>query len=185
VYPAITQDMLANMNVEDILQRDARVRIMLGTTKRVAAPDSKTFGEKIARYIDSKEKKRGNEKKLKGKGKGKGKNKSKNGKETKSKGKDRGKKKGGQSSLMDLVMKKGGKGSANAKKGDVPAPEPAPSQKTQKDGTQPEEDGPAYWPLIRQVRIRCKALALSTGAILVDLPGVAGQPWSFNSRIRD
>ena len=29
------------------------------------------------------------------------------------------------------------------------------------------------WPLIRQVGIKCKAKALSTGAILVDLPGVA------------
>ncbi len=30
---------------------------------------------------------------------------------------------------------------------------------------------PALWPLIRQVTIRCRADALSTGAILVDLPG--------------
>lgn len=29
----------------------------------------------------------------------------------------------------------------------------------------------ALWPLIRQVNVRCNALALSTGAILVDLPG--------------
>lgn len=30
---------------------------------------------------------------------------------------------------------------------------------------------PALWPLIRQVSIRARAAALSTGAILVDLPG--------------
>ena len=30
---------------------------------------------------------------------------------------------------------------------------------------------PALWPLIRQVTIRCRAAALSTGAVLVDLPG--------------
>src|SRR5882757_9821334 len=29
----------------------------------------------------------------------------------------------------------------------------------------------AFWPLIRQVNVRCHAEALSTGAILVDLPG--------------
>ncbi|PPR06571.1 hypothetical protein CVT24_001752 [Panaeolus cyanescens] len=34
-------------------------------------------------------------------------------------------------------------------------------------------DAPALWPLIRQVKVRCKAEALSTGAVLVDLPGVA------------
>ncbi len=30
----------------------------------------------------------------------------------------------------------------------------------------------ALWPLIRQVNVRCNALALSTGAVLVDLPGM-------------
>lgn len=32
-------------------------------------------------------------------------------------------------------------------------------------------DSPALWPLIRQVNVRCHAKALSTGAVLVDLPG--------------
>ena len=32
-------------------------------------------------------------------------------------------------------------------------------------------DAPALWPLIRQVNVRCHAKALSTGAVLVDLPG--------------
>lgn len=34
-----------------------------------------------------------------------------------------------------------------------------------------EVDAPALWPLIRQVNVRCSSAALSTGAILVDLPG--------------
>lgn len=34
-----------------------------------------------------------------------------------------------------------------------------------------DADAPALWPLIRQVNVRCNALALSTGAVLVDLPG--------------
>ncbi|KAL0573916.1 hypothetical protein V5O48_008036 [Marasmius crinis-equi] len=36
----------------------------------------------------------------------------------------------------------------------------------------PGVEEPVYWPLIRVVRIRCRAPCLSTGAILVDLPGV-------------
>jgi len=36
-----------------------------------------------------------------------------------------------------------------------------------------KESEPAFWPLIKQVRVRCHSKALSTGAILVDLPGVA------------
>ena len=35
-----------------------------------------------------------------------------------------------------------------------------------------DSDAPAFWPLIRQVNVRCNAEALSTGAVLVDLPGV-------------
>ncbi|TDL29353.1 hypothetical protein BD410DRAFT_18164 [Rickenella mellea] len=34
-------------------------------------------------------------------------------------------------------------------------------------------DDPALWPLIRQVNVKCNSEALKTGAILVDLPGVA------------
>ncbi|KAK0453568.1 hypothetical protein EV421DRAFT_2030518 [Armillaria borealis] len=33
------------------------------------------------------------------------------------------------------------------------------------------KDAPALWPLIRQVNVRCAAKALSTGTVLVDLPG--------------
>ncbi|KAJ2929967.1 hypothetical protein H1R20_g7128, partial [Candolleomyces eurysporus] len=41
------------------------------------------------------------------------------------------------------------------------------------DESDQESEGATFWPLIRQVGIKCKAKALSTGAILVDLPGVA------------
>jgi hypothetical protein len=34
-----------------------------------------------------------------------------------------------------------------------------------------DANAPAFWPLIRQVNVRCNAACLSTGAILVDLPG--------------
>lgn len=42
------------------------------------------------------------------------------------------------------------------------------SEKTSKTR---DPDAPALWPLIRQVNVRCHAKALSTGAVLVDLPG--------------
>ncbi|KAK7470729.1 hypothetical protein VKT23_002151 [Stygiomarasmius scandens] len=36
-----------------------------------------------------------------------------------------------------------------------------------------DPNAPTFWPLIRQVNVRCKSACLSTGAVLVDLPGVA------------
>lgn len=41
----------------------------------------------------------------------------------------------------------------------------------EKEKTKPGD--PALWPLIRLVRVKCKSKALSCGAVLVDLPGVA------------
>ena len=39
------------------------------------------------------------------------------------------------------------------------------------DGSKVDQD-PTLWPLIRQVNVRCSSAALSSGAILVDLPGI-------------
>ncbi len=88
---------------------DPEIAKLLGTTKHISAPDSKTFGKEISKYIDSKDQKRGDKK----------------------------------------------------------------DKKKDKEKKKDKDDGPAYWPLIRQVRVWCNAKALSTGAILVDLPGVA------------
>ncbi|KAJ8590321.1 hypothetical protein M405DRAFT_897528 [Rhizopogon salebrosus TDB-379] len=52
-------------------------------------------------------------------------------------------------------------------------------------GTKKKDNGPALWPLIRQVNVRCNAKALSTGAILVDLPGVADANAARNSIAKD
>ncbi|VDC06880.1 unnamed protein product [Peniophora sp. CBMAI 1063] len=46
-------------------------------------------------------------------------------------------------------------------------------------------EGPAFWPLIRLVNVRCKAKALETGAILVDLPGVADANAARNNIAKD
>jgi hypothetical protein len=54
----------------------------------------------------------------------------------------------------------------------------------QKDKKQ-KDDEPAYWPLIRQVNVRCASAALSSGAILVDLPGVADANAARNSIAKD
>lgn len=44
-------------------------------------------------------------------------------------------------------------------------------QEKKKKEREEQESAPAFWPLIRLVNVRCNAKALSTGAILVDLPG--------------
>ncbi|KAF9263480.1 hypothetical protein L218DRAFT_979928 [Marasmius fiardii PR-910] len=69
--------------------------------------------------------------------------------------KDKEKKDGaGEKSLMDKVREAAGA---------------SWTKKTEKN----DPNAPAFWPLIRQVNVRCRSACLSTGAILVDLPGVA------------
>ena len=106
--------------------RPAEIAKLLGTTKHISSPDSKTFAKEISKYIDSKDQKRGDKKDKKDKKKDKDKKKEKS-----------------------------------------------------------KDDGPAYWPLIRQVRVKCSARALSTGAILVDLPGVADANAARNNIAKD
>ncbi|RPD61950.1 hypothetical protein L226DRAFT_613292 [Lentinus tigrinus ALCF2SS1-7] len=118
VYPSIDQEQLARMTIDQIINRDPKIAKLLGTTKHISTPDSKTFGKEISKYIDSKDQKRGDKKDKK---------------------------------------------------------------KDKKD----KDDGPAYWPLIRQVRVSCNAKALSTGAILVDLPGVADANAARNNIAKD
>ncbi|KAH8118439.1 hypothetical protein DFH11DRAFT_1849817 [Phellopilus nigrolimitatus] len=48
-----------------------------------------------------------------------------------------------------------------------------------------DDNGAALWPLIRQVNVRCSSEALSTGAVLVDLPGVADANAARSSIARD
>lgn len=48
-----------------------------------------------------------------------------------------------------------------------------------------DDDAPAFWPIIRQVKIRCPCAALSSGAVLVDLPGVADANAARNSIAKD
>ncbi|KAI0786384.1 hypothetical protein C8Q75DRAFT_771545 [Abortiporus biennis] len=144
VYPTITQEQLIRMSVDQILAKDIRIAKILGTTKHISSPDSKTFAKEIGKYIDSKDQKRGDKKKSKDKDKAK---------EKESKGK----------SLLAKFA------AATTKK------------KTSDD----DPDGPAFWPLIRQVNVHCNAACLSTGAILVDLPGVADANAARNNIAKD
>ncbi|KIK65342.1 hypothetical protein GYMLUDRAFT_70455 [Collybiopsis luxurians FD-317 M1] len=48
-----------------------------------------------------------------------------------------------------------------------------------------DSNAPAFWPLIRQVNVRCAADCLSSGCILVDLPGVADANAARNSIAKD
>lgn len=58
-------------------------------------------------------------------------------------------------------------------------------KKKDKEKKKKSESGPALWPLIRQVNVRCNSRALSTGAVLVDLPGVADANAARSSIARD
>ena len=67
--------------------------------------------------------------------------------------KEKAKEKAKEPTLMDKVRKSAGMSTSKSKDKDQ------------------DFDSPALWPLIRQVNVRCRAQALSTGAVLVDLPG--------------
>ncbi|KAG2077497.1 hypothetical protein BDR04DRAFT_1196025 [Suillus decipiens] len=118
VYPSIAQEQLVHLTVDQILARDKNIAKVLGTTKKISAKNSTIFAQEIAKYIDSKDQKRG-------------------------------------------------------------------SKKDKNKETKKTDHGPALWPLIRQVNVRCNAQALSTGAILVDLPGVADANAARNSIAKD
>ncbi|KAI0320228.1 hypothetical protein OF83DRAFT_1215368 [Amylostereum chailletii] len=137
VYPSIAQDQLGGMTVDQIMARDPRIKKMLGTVKKIVAKDSKAFAQEVAKYVDSKEKKRGDNKDKKDK-------------------KDKNKEK----SLSEILGNK-------------------PKNKEE------SSEGPAFWPLIRLVNVRCNSPALSTSAILVDLPGVADANAARNSIAKD
>lgn len=77
------------------------------------------------------------------------------------------KEKAKESSLMDKVRKSAGMSTSKSKDKDQ------------------DFDSPALWPLIRQVNVRCRAQALSTGAVLVDLPGVADANAARNNIAKD
>lgn len=105
---------------------------ILGTTKKISTKDSRSFAKEIAKYIDSKDQKRGKKDK-----------------------REREKEKEKTTSLMSIVRAKSAQHPRNL----------------DFQRTNAGDDEPALWPLIRQVNVRCKAAALSTGAVLVDLPG--------------
>ncbi|KAF8165415.1 Dynamin family-domain-containing protein [Crassisporium funariophilum] len=59
------------------------------------------------------------------------------------------------------------------------------SQTAPKQVKKADVNDSALWPLIRQVNVRCRAKALSTGAVLVDLPGVADANAARNNIAKD
>lgn len=48
------------MKEVQIIDRDPNIKRLLGTTKQISSANSKDFKKAIGKYIDSKEKKRGN-----------------------------------------------------------------------------------------------------------------------------
>jgi len=138
------------------LTRTTEIATILGDSKKIVAKDSKTFAKEIGKYIDSKDQSRGSKKKK--------------GKEGEKEKKDQPK----QTSLMDSVRRNAADQSRNVQP-NLPKP---------KDNSIVGEDV-ALWPLIRQVNVRCPSAALSTGAILVDLPGVADANAARNNIAKD
>ncbi|KAF8310147.1 hypothetical protein DL93DRAFT_2062306 [Clavulina sp. PMI_390] len=151
VYPGIAPERLGNMTVDQILGADSRINRILGATRHVEAKDSKTFGKEIAKFIDSKDQRRGNDKK-----KGTDKNKPKAPEKEKEKPKTMG------GSLIDLLKRKAEASAAAGKEGTAT----------------PDLE---LWPLIKNVKVRCNARALETGAVLCDLPGTADANAARNS----
>ncbi|KAJ6599136.1 hypothetical protein DFH09DRAFT_1130225 [Mycena vulgaris] len=62
VYPTISQEKLVTMTADQIIAKDPKIAKILGVTKNIVAKDSKTFAVEIAKYIDSKDQKRGKDK---------------------------------------------------------------------------------------------------------------------------
>lgn len=129
---------------------DPGVKQILGQTKKISEGTSKAFGKEMAKFIDSKDQKRGDKK-----------------------DKKKEKEKPKEPSVMDKVRKAAGQQVAQIRG--------APTA----SGSKSDGDEPAMWPLIKQVTVRCNAKALSTGAILVDLPGVADANAARNNIAKD
>jgi hypothetical protein len=136
------------MSVDQIMASDPRIDRILGTTKHVVASTSKEFGKEIAKYIDSKNQKRGD----------KGKKDDKKAPAPAKSG----------NTLMDLVRKK-----ATAQAMVLYTGESSPNNgaasgsgngHANKDHGEPNVEELELWPLIRSVKVRCNAAALSTGA---------------------
>ncbi|KAJ7276327.1 hypothetical protein B0H12DRAFT_1084814 [Mycena haematopus] len=62
VYPTVSQEKLVSMTADQIIAKDPKIERILGQTKKIVARDSKAFGIEIAKYIDSKDQKRGKDK---------------------------------------------------------------------------------------------------------------------------
>ncbi|KAF8531170.1 hypothetical protein JB92DRAFT_3105602 [Gautieria morchelliformis] len=82
------------------------------------------------------------------------------------------------------------RGQKKGKKGKDDKKKDKKKGKNDKDGEKKDFNGvtdndPALWPLIRQVVIKCQSTALSAGAILVDLPGVADANAARSNICRD
>ncbi|KAF7313741.1 hypothetical protein HMN09_00531200 [Mycena chlorophos] len=117
VYPTMIIERIVKMTPDQIISSNPKIEKILGATKNICANNTKKFGIEIAKYVDSKDQKRGKDK-----------------------------------------------------------------DKKDKDR---DPNAPAFWPLIRQVNVRAPSDALSTGAILVDLPGTGDANAARNTIARN
>jgi hypothetical protein len=157
VYPTISQDRLIKMTVNQIIAYDARKFIL----SFHIIPPTYWLCKEISRILGTTKTIVAKDSKVFAKEIGKyidSKDQKRGSKKNKDKEQDKDKDK--ELSLMDKVRNAAGLLNRNLGTGT--------SKKTSKTS---DPDAPALWPLIRQVNVRCHAEALSTGAVLVDLPG--------------
>jgi hypothetical protein len=152
VYPTISQERLIKMTVNQIISYDARKFILFLNIVLLTYWSCKEISRilgttKTIVAKDSKVFAKEIGKYIDSKDQKRGSKKDKDNEKIKSKG----------PSLMDKARSAAGLPNRNLATGT--------SKKTN------DPDGPAFWPLIRQVNVRCHSEALSTGAVLVDLPG--------------
>lgn len=161
------------MSVDQIMGADPRIDGILGTTRKVVAHNSKEFGKEIAKYIDSKDQRRGSDK---------GKKKDGANDKNKSSSSSSAPKAGG--TLMDLVRKKanaqasvyssGAKAGSDKKAGALVLAgangnDNAGASGSGNNANNRDRNGEVnvedleLWPLIRSVKVRCNSDALKTG----------------------
>lgn len=139
------------MTVDQIMAADSRIDTILGSTKHVVARDSKQFGKEIAKYIDSRDQRRGDDK-----------DKKKGGEKDKKKAAPA---KSSGNALMDLVRKKTAAQASVLQTGTNVNASSSGSNATAGGGTREVNiEDLELWPLIKSVKVRCKSAALNTGS---------------------
>ncbi|KAI0043416.1 hypothetical protein FA95DRAFT_1546454 [Auriscalpium vulgare] len=152
VYPNLHLPDLRNMEVDDVLATFPGAHKLLGTTRTIRAPNADEFAWQVGRYIDSKRR----------------------AKRPPTASPVKKSAKGASSGVLDLQkVRQRLQQRRSSQAAGKSAAVKAESEPTLSRPAIEEEDGDGmFYPLVDGVEIRCNARALSTGAVLMDLPGL-------------